>query len=175
MPHQDRNFTVNVIGLQPGTKYEVRTVSVVEGGTPGAAPLETKSDIIEIETAGESELRLFWYGWGIIDGSSILGSTTTTAGWFIAIVVAVIILVIILIIVCLVVRNRGAKYPGKVSLEEVLTPVPPRSWEFWFGSTTMDRGRPLNGPLVSVSEKEKEQGREPMLKDERGFSEYAKQ
>lgn len=111
------NFTVKLDGLWPGTTYEVVSVSVVtdEEGSPLE---ESASEPFYVTTAGEP-------------------ASSATAAWLIALIIAIIILLILLILICLVVRNRGAKYP--------------------------------------VSEKEREQGREPMLgKEEKGFGEYAR-
>jgi len=103
-------MTVTVDKLYPGTTYEVQAVSVHNGQ-------ETPSPIRLVRTLGPSP-------------------TGASPGWLIALVIAIILMLVVLIIVCLVVRNRGAKYP--------------------------------------VQEKERAQGREPMLTDDKGFGEYGK-
>jgi len=86
----------------------------------------------------------------------VSASRYTVSVWFIAILVIVMMLAFILLLICVVIRNRGAKYPGEC-----------------FGNVN-ETWENLTRKTVSVSEKEKEQGREPMLKDERGFGEYSK-
>ena len=41
--------------------------------------------------------------------------TIAQAGWFIGLICVIIFLLIILCIVCLIKRNRGGKYPGKLT------------------------------------------------------------
>ncbi|XP_041349056.1 neuroglian-like isoform X2 [Gigantopelta aegis] len=81
------NFWQMIDGLEGGTQYEVRVVTV-SGSTQES-----------------SEKRTFVTGGVAAKRSSVL-----SAGWFIGMMVAIAILLLILIIVCIIKRNRGDKY-----------------------------------------------------------------
>lgn len=88
---EEGNFTLRIANLDPGTTYEMVSVSVTED-EEGKPLEESTSEPFYITTAGQTP-------------------TSATAAWLILLILAIIILLIILCLICLVVRNRGAKYP----------------------------------------------------------------
>uniref|UniRef100_A0A0N5C0I0 Neuroglian n=1 Tax=Strongyloides papillosus TaxID=174720 RepID=A0A0N5C0I0_STREA len=113
LPTTDDTLEANIKNLEPGTKYDVQVVAQYTDEDGNIK--QTPSRIHHIQTIGSSsKFGRFW--------------------WILLIILLLLLLCILLCIICLILRQRGQKYP--------------------------------------VSEKERLQGREPMLGKDRNFGEY---
>ncbi len=97
--------------MDRGTKYNV--ILVATTGTENVN-LETESDSAVLKTAGQRKTNHFNIIIIIIE-LAIASRNVATEPWFIGMMVSIALLLIILINVCVLVRERGGKYSGKMN------------------------------------------------------------